>query len=87
MPPLHFPHEATALINELSEPIPPPERAQFVRRVLALLAGAEILSPGAIVEASKQIQIEMRIAPESAEPPVVRPSRSQTPRSPFRRRG
>jgi hypothetical protein len=83
---LHMPGEANSLIYEFAEPIPDVKRDQFVRRVKALLASDEILSPAKIIEVCQRVQIEFRIAPPTAEPSVVRPTRQQPPRSPFRRR-
>jgi hypothetical protein len=74
-----------SLICELAEPIPAAQRDQFLRRVRALLGDA-ILSPAKIVEACAKAQIELRIAPPTAEPPTVRPTRRQSPRGPFHRR-
>ena len=39
-----------------------------------------------IVEACQKVQIEMRIAPATAEPATKRPAQTQPPRGPFRRR-
>jgi hypothetical protein len=88
MPPslLHHPGEAIALIHELGEGVPPPLRSKFFERVKKLLAADEVLIPAKIVEACQKAQIELRIAPPTAEPPTVRPTRAQPPRGPFRRR-
>jgi hypothetical protein len=82
----HVPGDAYSLICELAQPVPIPLRDRFVRRVQALLAGDAILSPGKIVEASARAQAELMIAPPTAEPATVRPTRSQPPRGPFRPR-
>ena len=83
--PFSFPHEAVSLINELGASIPPPLKSRYLERVRKLLSGDEILSPGKIVEACKTVQAELLRAPETAEPPVVRPTRPQT-RGPWRMR-
>jgi hypothetical protein len=56
-------NEAIALIYEFAEPVPRPRRARFLERVAALLSGDEILSPAKIVEACRQVQIELRVSP------------------------
>jgi len=85
-PPLYVPGEATALIHELSEPIPATLRPKFFERVRGLLSADETLNPSRIVEVCQKVQIEFRIAPETAEPATVRPTRQQPARGPFRRR-
>jgi hypothetical protein len=67
-------NEAIALISEFAEPVPRPLRARFLERVGALLSGDEILSPAKIVEACRQVQIELRVSPAPGldEPPPLR---------------
>jgi hypothetical protein len=78
------PGETAALLNELSQPITPALRSRFVERVLKLLAGDE--SPGRVVATAAKVQAEMLNAPAIGDPPVVRPTRKQEPRGPWRRR-
>lgn len=82
----HVPGDAYTLICELAQPVPPPLRSRFIERVRGLLAGGEILSPAKIVEACRRAQHELMIAPPTAEPATMRPTRTQPPRGPFRRR-
>jgi hypothetical protein len=67
-------NEAIALIHEFAEPVPRPLRPRFLERVSALLSGDEILSPAKVMEACRQVQIELRVAPavDLDEPPPLR---------------
>lgn len=87
MPPsLLHPGEAFSLICELSQPIPAPLREKFFKRVHGLLSGCDAISPGKISAACATAQRELLHAPTIDEPPTVRPTRQQPPRSPWRRR-
>ena len=76
-----------SLICEFAEPIPDPLRDQFFQRVKKLLSADAIVSPAKIIEVCQRVQIELRIAPPTAEPPTMRPTRSQPAKGPFRGRG
>lgn len=82
--PLSFSHEATSLIYELADPIPPPLRDRFLKRVRGLLSGDDIFAPAKIVAACAEAQRELMFAP-----PIVvdesRPAPSKL-RSPYQRR-
>ena len=85
MPPFLFNQDATALINELSEPVPTPLRPKFVERVRRLLRDDEALFPAKIVEACQKAQIELMIAP-AVDLEAPQPAKPQPARSPWRRR-
>ena len=85
MPPLSFPSEVRSLIGELGEAIPAGQRPKFLERVLALLAGDEVLSLGKVSAACAKAQHELLFASPTDDPPAKRPTRPQV-RSPWRRR-
>ena len=68
---MFVPNEATALVNELAEPVPRSLRDKFFARVGALL-GDEI-SPARIIAVCQKVQNELLIAPAVDEKPAPRP--------------
>jgi hypothetical protein len=77
--------EELEILRTAAAPIPPRRRSYFFEEVDARLVG-RTAGPGLIARICAEVQPKYLNAPPIAEPPTVRPARTQPPRGAWRRR-
>jgi hypothetical protein len=60
--PIHFTDQQLALLRELALPLAPSQRAAFLKEVARRLHGVEQLGDGAVAQAAREAQAEIRKA-------------------------